>query len=226
MFASHKQKIIGITKRGKEFFKLTSSLTESINHIFVEETKIWTACEYIYNIYENGQDAGFYMCHDQIHAMLMEYVVKSEDFDAVLGCQDNTIRIVSGSNLAYEVPTTGPVMSLCSMHGDESKIRRESASIIYGTNTGSIANVTLDGSRNLTAWTLHDEKKASITAMRAYDLTQDGSLEIVLSRDDGRVEIYAQDASLRTPDKIFTRDLGYHSYSILYIYIDLAYDIW
>jgi Bardet-Biedl syndrome 7 protein len=45
IFYAQGQKVTGLNKKGKDFFKLTSSLTENINHMAVEETRIWTgAC--------------------------------------------------------------------------------------------------------------------------------------------------------------------------------------
>ena len=35
----------------------------------VEDTKIWTGCEFVYNLYDNGQDTAFYMSRDQINAL-------------------------------------------------------------------------------------------------------------------------------------------------------------
>lgn len=112
IFAAHSQRIIGLTKKGKEFFKLTSSLTESIRNIAVEDTKIWTGCEYIYNLYDNGQDKAFYMCRDQINALAVAHISRDNDYDVVLACQDKCIRIVQGSTLVVEIPTKGPVTAL------------------------------------------------------------------------------------------------------------------
>lgn len=42
IFYAQGQKVTGLNKKGKDFFKLTSSLTENINHMAVEETRIWT----------------------------------------------------------------------------------------------------------------------------------------------------------------------------------------
>jgi len=42
IFYAQGQKITGLTKKGKEFFRLTSSLTEDIHYMAVEETCIWT----------------------------------------------------------------------------------------------------------------------------------------------------------------------------------------
>jgi Bardet-Biedl syndrome 7 protein len=112
IFVAHSQRIIGLTKKGKEFFKLTSSLTESIRNIAVEETKIWTGCEYIYNLYDNGQDVALYMCRDLINALAVEHISRETDHDVILACQDNCLRIVQGSSLIAEIPTTAPATAI------------------------------------------------------------------------------------------------------------------
>ena len=112
IFAAHSQRIIGLTKKGKEFFKLTSSLTEPIKNIAVEDTKIWTGCEHIYNLYDDGIDTSFFMCRDLINALSVEHISRDNDYDVVLACQDKCIRIVQGSVLVVEIPTTGPVTAL------------------------------------------------------------------------------------------------------------------
>ena len=61
IFASHGQQIVGMTKKGKDFFKLTSTLTETIRSLVVEDSKIWTGCEFIFNLYNDGKDTAFYM---------------------------------------------------------------------------------------------------------------------------------------------------------------------
>lgn len=48
---------------------MTSSLTESIRSIVVEDTKIWSGCEYIYNLYDDGKDKAFYMASDAINSI-------------------------------------------------------------------------------------------------------------------------------------------------------------
>jgi Bardet-Biedl syndrome 7 protein len=41
-----------------------------------------------------------------------------------------------------------------------------------------------------------------------FDITMDGSMEIVVGRDDGRLQVYSQDGSGGCPVLSFTRDLG------------------
>jgi hypothetical protein len=132
IFAAHSQRIIGLTKKGKEFFKLTSSLTESIRNIAVEDTKIWTGCEYIYNLYDNGQDTAFFMCRDQINALTVEHITRDTDYDAVLACQDKCLRIVQGSTLkgtAY-ISLSFAVLNFCFFSG-QSLCLRESSFVFF-----------------------------------------------------------------------------------------------
>ena len=208
IFACHGQNILGVTKKGKEFFKLTSPLTESINNIFVEETNIWTSCEYIYNAYENGADVGFYMCHDQIHSMVMENVSKQTEYSAILGCQDSAIRVVDGSQLTFEVATPGPVMALATGNDQGAKLRAGAANIIYGTGTGTLAKIAIDGSNFSTLWQVHDEQKATITDVCSADITQDGHDEVVVSRDDGRLDVFSMDSATGEPVLSFSRDMS------------------
>ena len=49
IFVGCGQSIHGFTRKGKEFVKIKTNLTETINHLFVEENMIWTGGEYILN---------------------------------------------------------------------------------------------------------------------------------------------------------------------------------
>ena len=61
IFASHRQQMTGFTKKGKDFFTLSSSLSEDIEGIWIEDTLVWTQCEYICNQYDDGKDVAFFM---------------------------------------------------------------------------------------------------------------------------------------------------------------------
>mmetsp|Transcript_15697 Transcript_15697/g.26168 ORF Transcript_15697/g.26168 Transcript_15697/m.26168 type:complete len:743 (-) Transcript_15697:124-2352(-) len=210
IFACQGQKIIGISKKGRDFFRLTSSLTETINHIYVDEAKIWTGCEYIYNSYENGTDVSFYMAHDQIHSMVMDFVTRDTIFDAVLGCQDNCIRVVSDSNLSMEVDTDSSVLTLKSLKGDETvKTKGSYTPMVFGSDKGSLTGLAIDGRENNTMWKISDTKNSVISCIKVFDITADGSMEIVVGRDDGRLEVYSQDPhNGGAPALSFTRNLG------------------
>lgn len=87
IFASHNQRIVGMTKKGKVFFNLTSSLTETIKSIWVDDTRIWTGCEFIYNLYDNGKDSAYFNSKDKINDVFVAHLTREVDYDVVLGCQ-------------------------------------------------------------------------------------------------------------------------------------------
>jgi hypothetical protein len=66
--ACGKSQVRGLTKKGKEFFSFTSSLTEVISHLDVAETHIWASCQHLLNHFVDGVDKGLYMAPDRITA--------------------------------------------------------------------------------------------------------------------------------------------------------------
>lgn len=185
-------------------------MTETINHIFVEDTKIYTGCEFVYSSYDNGNDVAYYMCHDHINAMLMEHVTRDDQYNAVLGCQDNCIRIISESSVVGQIGTQAPVTAIGSFYGEESKLLRATSSFVYCTNNGLLTNILVNNSGVLfnSIWTVADKDKVPVKSMKIYDITQDGVNEVIVGRDDGRVEVLVMDPSQQKPRKAFGRTIG------------------
>lgn len=57
-----------MTKKGKEFFRFTSGLTDAITHLEVADAHIWASCQQVHNHFVDGQDQGLYMAPDLILA--------------------------------------------------------------------------------------------------------------------------------------------------------------
>ena len=53
-----------------------------------------SGCQYVYNVYDDGTDSGFFMCNDRINALIVEVISRDNVFEAVLGCQDKFVRII------------------------------------------------------------------------------------------------------------------------------------
>lgn len=58
----------GVTKKGKEFFRFTTALTEAISQLRVVDSHIWAGCQYVHNHFIEGADKGLYMAPDKITA--------------------------------------------------------------------------------------------------------------------------------------------------------------
>lgn len=210
---SHGQSVVGLTKKGAKFFTLSSTLTETIQNIAVEDTRIWTGCENIYNLYNDGKDAGFYISKDVINHLIIAHVTRDTDFDVVLACQDSSIRIIHTSNLFLEIPTDSPVTALAFMEieSDPSNIKGPTA-IVYGLSTGVLGLVQVFSNGEYThIWSIEDgEARNPITCISVYDIDKDKSLEIIVGRDDGRIEVFKQqpETLFAVPYRVFNKDIG------------------
>lgn len=140
------QTIVRITKKGKELNRMTSSRTEQIHHIASNFPRIWMGCECIYSFFDNSVESDqFHMARHTINCMLVDRIAQEYDFEAALGCQDDCIRIIRGSECILEIPTDSPVTALAiSPINDSSNSGVKSASrLLYGTENGTLALVTI-----------------------------------------------------------------------------------
>ncbi len=214
MFVSCGQRIVGISKKGKEFFKLTSSLTENIQNIAVEDTRIWTGCEYIYNLYDNGKEAGYYTSNGHINDLVVTHLTRDNDFDIIFACQDKYIRIVHGSNLFIEIPVNYPVTAVSHLEFEKeaASANRRPGYPVYGTSKGTVGLVQVSASGSYEhLWEIDDgDKRSAVNAIKLFDINKDEVTEIIVGRDDGRVEVFKLQPEniLMEPTKVFSRDLG------------------
>ena len=107
LFASTGNVVKGVNKKGKEFFKFTTNLTEPIAKLHVDNVTIWAAGEYVTNQYVNCADASYYMANDKVNDMAVAAVILPDEKNPILGCADRFIRILQGSELYYEAATPG-----------------------------------------------------------------------------------------------------------------------
>ncbi|RHZ15939.1 hypothetical protein DYB37_008645 [Aphanomyces astaci] len=171
-YVSSGQQVVGYNKKGKEFFKFPTNLSETINRVHSYDSKLWISTDYIYNQFENGVDKETSMCQDRIHDLLLHQDADSNEFHAVLGCQDKYIRVMRGNVVLAKKATSGAVTTLTSM----------GSKILYGTAGGTFGLVTLtNGGKLKTVWKTAQDKTAPspITSMVTYDINKDGATEVV-----------------------------------------------
>lgn len=234
IFVGHRQQLSGISKKGKEFFSLTSSLSENISTIWVENTLIWTGCESICNQYDSGKDIAFFMSRGEINCMVVDYIAHAEVFDCILGCEDNAIRFMQGDDLTLEILTPSPITALSAMRIMPKGDGQTKPLLFYCREGGDLhclefTTNQLDSSGRrkkaeegqmedeyYECWTIPDNKtnKSSISCIKISDLTGDGKDELLVARDDGRVEVYALPEDVITglnhckPQLVFSHDIG------------------
>lgn len=203
VFVSTGQMIRGITKKGKEFFTFNTSLSETITCMKVEDSKIWTGAEFVFNVFDNGRDVEFFMAPDRINDLCIAHVTRAEEYDAVLGCQDRFVRIVQGSSCALDCAVDASVTTVHhytgGAHGGAGGAGGSSfQQVVYGCQDGSMGQVMMDASRTKKGWRVGhvgSSTSSSITAIDSIDFTKDDVKDICVARDDGMVCVYGFDMS-------------------------------
>ncbi|GLE01633.1 hypothetical protein PINS_up010467 [Pythium insidiosum] len=206
-FAASGQNVYGFNKKGKEFFRFQSNLAESINRVHTFENKLWTATDFILNQYENGVDKYSFMCPDKINDMIVVSVASDLDFVAVLACQDRYIRVLRDATLVAKKSVAAAVTAICRVPPSTKSSSSELVQLIYGTASGGIGLMTFNGEKLKSKWkstTVDSATSASapsastppacINSITCIDLNKDDRVEIVVGRDDGRVEVFSFDS--------------------------------
>ncbi|GAX76228.1 hypothetical protein CEUSTIGMA_g3672.t1 [Chlamydomonas eustigma] len=199
IFVAAGNNIVGISRKGKEFFKFNTQITETISKVDVADKNIWSSGEYIHNMYIEGKDHAFYLCPDRInHAEVMP-LISPNDYLPALACQDRHIRVLNGAECILDIPTTAtPTTLLFSLESHDLRGRFPDAKeLLYSTDTGTLVQLLCDKDATRQGFVLQNPSKfGAIKAIyTGIDFTKTGSNNIVVSREDGRMEIYDVDDS-------------------------------
>jgi len=208
LFASTGRSVIGINKKGKHFFELNSNLEEQIQNLHVEETTIWTGCEYIYNRYDDGNDVEFFQCPDKVNSIEYNYFSGRQQYDALLGCQDRCIRVVSDGTLTNQIAVDGAVTAVASYNKINDKPDDKMKKVVYGTKSGGVAMIRVGTDGAAAGWKASlpagmQSSKSAINCIDFYDISKDGVDDVIVGDDDGNVRVWGFDMNPDAPSMQF-----------------------
>lgn len=84
--------------------------------------------------------------------------------------------------------------------------------LVYGTSDGKVGLIELGLEEPQQKWELANEKKYSgVSCVDCYDITSDGVMDLIVSREDGVVEVYSYD-SAESPELKYTYVIQYLLY--------------
>eukprot|EP00659_Diplonema_papillatum_P001564 gene1564-2346_t len=193
------------TKKGREFFKVETNLTEAISNMAVKTPWVWTAGDYTVACFEEGNEIAYLNCPDRINDLIVSKVLTDKSYDAVIACQDRMIRVVHQKSIALEEPCDGGVLSLCEKPASKMTRKDQQAKeLLWGTQNGFIGSFKHANGGLAKQWTLENEKRAGVTALAVADVTGDGLCEILVGRDDGTVEVLGFAVGSSVPDKRYS----------------------
>ena len=125
-----------------------------------------------------------------------------------------------------EIPALAPVTAIAvSPCSEDYRGAKVASRLLYGTESGSLNLVSVlptppvsGRDAYVSHWSLPDAKRSAVTSLSLNDVTKDGTLYIIVGRDDGRIEVWNQDRlhsaggglelSTEKPTLRFTRDIG------------------
>ena len=217
IFYSYDQTVVGVNKKGKQFFQYSSNLTEEIKSLTVKDLTFFTAGDYVCNKIENNKDAQQYVSRDRINEMITSRISFAGVVDVcpILVCQGRSLKVLKDGEVYYEasldaVPTAvAEVESVISAAGgiDLGIGRRE---IIYGTEKGGLGQIFLDSDAIRRGWNISvDSSLGGINCLAAkYDFTGDGVPDIIFGKDDGAVEIFSSGNESGQAERIFSTNVA------------------
>eukprot|EP00045_Choanoeca_perplexa_P009251 m.88255 g.88255 ORF g.88255 m.88255 type:complete len:717 (-) comp14819_c1_seq1:356-2506(-) len=218
IFVAAKNEVKGFSKKGKNFYNITTMLTEPIRSMALSDHNIRVSGEHVYSHYVDNVDQHHYMSLETVNDMLVvklpadcesvPAIAFKADLQTVLACADRVLRVLEGSkcNLTVDLPEAPTAILLF-----RDKLRHDGR-VLFGTDQGSVGVVQLakNGYRHI--WLLDGVAHASaVTALASYPITsQSGRDDIIVGREDGTVSIFSFVSSHDEdpPEEVFTTKLN------------------
>lgn len=102
IFASSLSNVTGYSKKGKAFFNFETNMTEPIKSIGVLGDYMGISGSYVYNLYKQTQEIGYYVCPDKINDLLI-LSSDSSKITSVLACNDRVLRVLEVIHLSISL---------------------------------------------------------------------------------------------------------------------------
>eukprot|EP01062_Namystynia_karyoxenos_P068211 TRINITY_DN6256_c0_g1_i1.p1 TRINITY_DN6256_c0_g1~~TRINITY_DN6256_c0_g1_i1.p1 ORF type:complete len:783 (+),score=313.24 TRINITY_DN6256_c0_g1_i1:113-2350(+) len=195
------------TKKGREFFKVETTLSEPIASMAVRTPWIWTAGDYVVACFEEGTEIAYLNTPDKVNDLIMEPPPPGEKVHmAVVGCQDRMLRMIKGKEIITHEPCEGSVVTVRSyLNTGKDQKDGPTREIHYGTDNGCLGSFRSNPSGGLQKrWVVENpDKRGGISALCSKDLTGDGVQDIIVGRDDGAVEVFGFEAGQAEPQLLW-----------------------
>lgn len=87
---------------------------------------------------------------------------------------------------------SGPPSTLILFNDDGGAEGRE---VLYGTSDGKVGLIEMGAEEPAPKWEIPNEKRlAGVSCIENFDITNDGTKDLIIGREDGTVEIFSYDS--------------------------------
>eukprot|EP00754_Rhynchopus_humris_P001897 Rhum_TRINITY_DN11080_c0_g1::Rhum_TRINITY_DN11080_c0_g1_i1::g.42285::m.42285/K16749/BBS7; Bardet-Biedl syndrome 7 protein len=224
MVWGYKESKKDLTRNEKPFFTLETNLTEPIRHMAVNAPFIWTGGEYVIASFDNGGEVAYLNGTDIVNDLVLTKSL-GDGLQAIVACQDRTIKVINQKQFAHHEQCEGGVLSLhevcwaqqakqVSTLKSVKKSKKEQSNegghkmnteLLYGTANGYIGSYKLTPSGMSKQWSSGGtaETKGGVAALLANDTLSAGVPQIVVGRDDGNIEVHGFEVGTTGPQVAF-----------------------
>eukprot|EP01060_Flectonema_neradi_P019649 TRINITY_DN268_c2_g1_i1.p1 TRINITY_DN268_c2_g1~~TRINITY_DN268_c2_g1_i1.p1 ORF type:complete len:730 (+),score=132.00 TRINITY_DN268_c2_g1_i1:112-2301(+) len=186
------------SRKGKEFFKVETNLTEPIGNIAVATPWVWTAGDYVVACFEEGNEVAYLNSPDHVNDLIMCAVKSDKKAEAVIACQDRALRVIQGTDVVATESCEGAVVSIQNLTlPAATKKQTDSNELLYGTANGFLGSKKISGHGFSPSWSLPGNAQGGVSALQTADVSGDGLPEILLGRDDGIFQIFGFEPGLQ-----------------------------
>uniref|UniRef100_H2Y5K3 Bardet-Biedl syndrome 7 protein homolog n=1 Tax=Ciona savignyi TaxID=51511 RepID=H2Y5K3_CIOSA len=192
IFVASGSDIRGYSRKGKKFLDFNSNLTEAVANLWISGSDLIVGGQYVFNHFSDCVDQGYYLASDKINDIMCFPVNRKEGdgLTTVLACNDHVLR---GCELKYEAEVSGAPQSITGYKGDGGE--RWEREMVY-RDRGWKTRPRLTQRQPIYNWEIPNESNyGGVSCLSHYDITGDGVPELIVGRDDGRVEILSYDAA-------------------------------
>lgn len=190
LYVSTGSYIQGFSQTGRQTSNFDTNIAETISCFKVEENHLWTAGKYIYNHFVSEKDTDFMVLEDIIHDIEILKVVGDLKPNAVLACQDKTIRVLENADVYYSQSLhSAPVCF--SKYAQKANDFQNNRYLLYGCSEGTVGLLHMEREAPRALWAL--EGSGEVTGLCVYDITGNGVNDIITARKSGVLEIKSLD---------------------------------
>ena len=151
----------GFSKKGRQFYNISTFMTEPIHSMFVHGTSLHLAGDHLYTHYVDSKEQPVYISQATIQDMCPVRVRGLGDSVApvaVLSCGDRALRAVVGNEIGCVVSLEASPTALC-------PLSTVSGGVVYGTADGQVGAVALERESHTVLWTLDDDGGGTLGAV-------------------------------------------------------------
>eukprot|EP00050_Salpingoeca_kvevrii_P000694 m.154063 g.154063 ORF g.154063 m.154063 type:complete len:700 (-) comp10185_c0_seq1:1038-3137(-) len=207
IFVAANTEVLGYSKKGKNFFSISTYMTETIRSMFIVNNELHLAGDFVYSHYVDCKDVHYFMAGDLVHDMIgisIEGTVLP-----LLACADRALRLLSGSELLQQINLDSPPKTVCMYSSDEQESGNVEAQVILGSTHGSLSGMRIEKNSAEVLWMLKNEtNEGGVECLSTYDLIGDGVQDILVGRDDGGVQIYSFGTEDDVPSQVYSTQLS------------------